>query len=189
MGSSSTSRRSVVAPRRRWPQSPSISRRPTVISLFCASPEKGWSAHDRSHPFVRCELPWPYRQYELTCSGVHVCQHVSRSSVTCCLSRRYLGETSMPLGRSTSRRPLSSSTRARSLGPLGYPKGRTRIYRDNGEVHPGGQSATQSIGDLALTIDSNWSVRGIDVESKAVHGHRKEYGSGTSPGRWHVAIW
>jgi hypothetical protein len=47
MGSSSTSRRSVVVPRRRWPQSPSTSRTPTVISPFCASRAKGWSAHDR----------------------------------------------------------------------------------------------------------------------------------------------
>ena len=50
MGSSSTSRRSAVVPPRRWPQSPSTSRTPTFISLFCASRARGWSAHDRIQP-------------------------------------------------------------------------------------------------------------------------------------------
>jgi hypothetical protein len=50
MGSSSTSRRSAVVPPRQWPQSPSTSRTPTVISLFCASRARGWSAHDRIQP-------------------------------------------------------------------------------------------------------------------------------------------
>ena len=50
MGSSSTSRRSAVVPPRRWPQSPSTSRTPTVISMLCASRARGWSTHDRTQP-------------------------------------------------------------------------------------------------------------------------------------------
>jgi hypothetical protein len=47
MGSNTTSRRSAVVPLRLWPQSPSTSRTPTVISLFCVSRTRGSSAHDR----------------------------------------------------------------------------------------------------------------------------------------------
>jgi len=39
-----------VVPPRRWPQSPSTSRTPTFISLFCVSRVRGWSAHDRIQP-------------------------------------------------------------------------------------------------------------------------------------------
>jgi hypothetical protein len=49
MESNSTSRRSPVVQRRRWPQSLSTSRIPTFISMQCASRARAWSADDGIH--------------------------------------------------------------------------------------------------------------------------------------------